>query len=77
MIGKDFDGVPKDNVAVLLQCLHDAEQFSLSRGVPGLSRIQLAAVESDRLSSLRDDCSQLIVTSVRVNLKRLHTKGGV
>ena len=69
------DFVTEEYVALLLEGFHDAEQLSLSCGVPSLSVVQFSTVERDRFIVLGDYCSQLVVACIRVDDKRFAVVG--
>ena len=57
--------------AILLQSIDDAEQLFLHGGVVALRRGELAAVENNQAAILADDATELVVTGVGVDVKRL------
>ena len=75
MVSKDFDLMSEKDVATLLQGFHYTEKFPFSSGVSRLRWVQLATVKGNRFAILRDHRSQLIMTSIRVNLERFAEVG--
>ena len=57
--------------AILIESIHNGEQLFFHCGVVALSRSQLLAIESNRHSILHDYSSQLIITSICVDVEWL------
>ena len=69
MICIDNDVLSKQNILEFFKCFHNRKKFPFCCGVPGLSRVEFSAVESNGSVVLRNDSSQLCFTSISMNSK--------